>query len=223
MLFLRRLLGSSRSLQPPLARFYSRHPLVSNCLIYGSLYAGAELSQQTINHVFTSARRARSRNNTAVTSSANAGANTSVLAKLKYDIASVKRYAVLGTCVYPPVFYAWYKWLDATFKGSAVRIVGAKVFLDQFVLGPPSLFCFFVLMSWLEGKDDVLAECRLKFSAAFAADCVFWIPVQAANFMLVPAAYRVSFIGVMAFVWLNILCVIKNVENYLDDDEDEDK
>ena len=91
------------------------------------------------------------------------------------------------------------------------------------MLGPPSLFCFFVLMSWLEGKDDVLAECRLKFSAAFAADCVFWIPVQAANFMLVPAAYRVSFIGVMAFVWLNILCVIKNVENYLDDDEDEDK
>ena len=221
MLFLRRLLGSSRSwsIQPPLARFYSRHPLVSNCLIYGSLYAGAELSQQTINHVFTSTRRARCKNNAV----ASANANTSVLAKLKYDIESVKRYIVLGTCVYPPVFYAWYKWLDATFKGSAVRIVGAKVFLDQFVLGPPSLFCFFVLMSWLEGKDDVLAECRLKFSAAFAADCVFWIPVQAANFMLVPAAYRVSFIGVMAFVWLNILCVIKNVENYLDDDEDEDK
>ena len=216
MLFLRRLLGSARSIQPPLARFYSRHPLASNCLIYGSLYAGAELSQQTINHVFTSKRRSSSRNNTV----ASANANTSVLAKLKYDVESVKRYIVLGTCVYPPVFYAWYKWLDATFKGSAVRIVGAKVFLDQFLLGPPSLFCFFVLMSWLEGKDDVLAECRLKFWPAYAADCVFWIPVQAANFMLVPPAYRVSFIGVMAFVWLNILCVIKNVESYLETDED---
>ena len=217
MLFFRRLLGSTRSIQP-LARFYSRHPLVSNCLIYGSLYAGAEVSQQTISHVFTSTRRANARNNTVA--SANANGTTSVLAKLKYDWLSVKRYIVLGTCVYPPVFYAWYKWLDATFRGSAVRIVGAKVFLDQFVLGPPSLFCFFVLMSWLEGKDDVLAECRLKFSAAFAADCVFWIPVQAANFALVPPAYRLPFLGVMAFVWLNILCVIKNFESYLDDNDD---
>ena len=214
MLFLRRLVRSARSIQPPLARFYSRHPLASNCLIYGSLYAGAELSQQTINHVFTSSRKAKS--------SVSSGANTSVLAKLKYDFETVKRYLVLGTCVYPPVFYAWYKWLDATFKGSAARIVGAKVFLDQFLLGPPSLFCFFVLMSALEGKDDVLAEGRLKFPAAFAADCVFWIPVQAANFMLVPPTHRVTFIGVMAFVWLNILCVIKNVESYLDDGDDEE-
>ena len=213
MLFLRRLARSARGIQPPLARFYSRHPLASNCLIYGSLYAGAELSQQTINHVFTSSRKAKS--------SVSSSANTSVLAKLKYDFETVKRYLVLGTCVYPPVFYAWYKWLDATFKGSAARIVGAKVFLDQFLLGPPSLFCFFVLMSALEGKDDVLAEGRLKFPAAFAADCVFWIPVQAANFMLVPPTHRVTFIGVMAFVWLNILCVIKNVESYLDDGDDE--
>ena len=216
MLFLRRLARSARSIQPPLARFYSRHPLASNCLIYGSLYAGAELSQQTINHVFTSSRKAKARNN----ASSVGSANTSVLAKLKYDFETVKRYLVLGTCVYPPVFYAWYKWLDATFKGSAARIVGAKVFLDQFLLGPPSLFCFFVLMSALEGKDDVLAEGRLKFPAAFAADCVFWIPVQAANFMLVPPTHRVTFIGVMAFVWLNILCVIKNVESYLDDGDD---
>ena len=219
MLFLRRLARSARSIQPPLARFYSRHPLASNCLIYGSLYAGAELSQQTINHVFTSSRKAKARNNA---SSVGSGANSSVLAKLKYDFETVKRYLVLGTCVYPPVFYAWYKWLDATFKGSAARIVGAKVFLDQFLLGPPSLFCFFVLMSALEGKDDVLAEGRLKFPAAFAADCVFWIPVQAANFMLVPPTHRVTFIGVMAFVWLNILCVIKNVESYLDDGDDDE-
>ena len=102
------------------------------------------------------------------------------------------------------------------------RLVGVLVahafFFSLYV--PHELFCFFVLMSWLEGKDDVLAECRLKFWPAYAADCVFWIPVQAANFMLVPPAYRVSFIGVMAFVWLNILCVIKNVESYLETDED---
>ena len=135
MLFLRRLLGSSRSwsIQPPLARFYSRHPLVSNCLIYGSLYAGAELSQQTINHVFTSTRRARCRNNAV----ASANANTSVLAKLKYDIESVKRYIVLGTCVYPPVFYAWYKWLDATFKARLPN--GDSQILRLYAFGPSGL------------------------------------------------------------------------------------
>ena len=211
MLLIRRLLQSTKGIQPLAKGFYTRHPLVSNCLIYGSLYAGAELSQQTINHVFRNARRGSSRS--------NASGTSSVLARLKYDVESVKRYTFLGTCVYPPVFYAWYKWLDATFRGNATRIVGAKVFLDQFVLGPPSLICFFVLMSWLEGKGDVLAECRQKFPAAFACDCIFWIPVQVVNFMVVPPAYRVPFIGAMAFVWLNILCFIKNVESYLDTDE----
>ena len=133
MLFLRRLLGSARSIQPPMARFYSRHPLASNCVIYGSLYAGAELSQQTINHVFTSKRRSSSRNNTV----ASANANTSVLAKLKYDVESVKRYIVLGTCVSPPVFYAWYKWLDATFKARLPD--GDSQILRLYAFGPSGL------------------------------------------------------------------------------------
>ena len=134
MLFFRRLLGSTRSIQP-LARFYSRHPLVSNCLIYGSLYAGAEVSQQTISHVFTSTRRANARNNTVA--SANANGTTSVLAKLKYDWLSVKRYIVIGTCVYPPVFYAWYKWLDATFK--AWLPDGYSQTFRLYAFGPSSL------------------------------------------------------------------------------------
>ncbi len=208
--------ASTGAQQPPWSAwstaktFFNRHPFVANCLVYGGMYAGAEVSQQTINHVFTNARASST---TAAAAAAPPGSG--IVAKLKYDLESVKRYVFLGTCVYPPVFYVWYKWLDARFKGSAARIVCTKIFLDQFVLGPPSLCCFFLLMSWLEGKADVAAECREKFAATFALDCLFWIPVQAVNFGMVSPKYRVPFIGAMAFVWLNILCIVKNFESYV--------
>jgi len=70
-------------------------------------------------------------------------------------------------------------------------------------------------MSWLEGQDDLTKECREKFWPTFALDCLFWLPTQAVNFALVPPPLRVVFIGVACFFWLNILCVVKNIESYL--------
>ena len=59
-------------------------------------------------------------------------------------------------------------------------------------------------------------------------DCTFWIPVQAVNFLFVSNTFRVLYLGVTGFVWLNLLCIVKNVESYLDviresEDEDEDE
>jgi hypothetical protein len=33
-------------------RLFKKHPLVANCAVYGTLYVGAEFSQQTINKKF---------------------------------------------------------------------------------------------------------------------------------------------------------------------------
>lgn len=66
-----------------------------------------------------------------------------------------------------------------------------------------------VAMSILEGKKDLLEECKQKFIPTFKTSCVFWMPAQAINFMLVPPAARVIYVGLCSFVWINMLCWIK--------------
>ncbi len=185
---------------------FQRRPLISNCLALGGMYAGAELSQQAVNHIFKQKTSAVRRKR-----------------PLQIDYSSMQRLAVVGSCVYGPLFRAWYFWLDRAFPGTATSIIVQKVCLDQFVLGPPSLALFFVTTSWLEGKThDVTAECRRKFWPTYFLDCLFWVPVQAVNFWLVPPTFRVLFLGVAGFVWLNVLCIIKNIENYVGCGEEDD-
>lgn len=117
----------------------------------------------------------------------------------------------------------WYKWLDKRFVGTASRIVMKKVILDQFLLGPPCLLLFFVVLNTLEGRSDVMDECRKKFLATFALDCCFWIPVQMANFFLVSPTFRVPVLGIASFVWVNVLCVIKNIDAYLITNSEEEE
>lgn len=64
-------------------------------------------------------------------------------------------------------------------------------------------------MSFLEGKKDLLEECKQKFVPTFKTSCVFWMPAQAINFILVPPAARVIYVGFCSFVWINMLCWIK--------------
>lgn len=48
---------------------------------------------------------------------------------------------------------------------------------------------------------------KLLFTLQFS--CAWWMPAQAVNFTFCPNQYRVVFIGVASFVWVNILCCIK--------------
>lgn len=169
-----------------LKQFFKTYPLVSNAVVYGSLYVGAEFSQQTINN--------------------------RILAEgepVPYDTGLIGRYAVLGTCVFPPILYSWYKWLDAKFVGTAPKIVLKKLVLDQSVLTPPLLVIFYVGMSLMERKPDVLEECKKKLLPTFKTSCMYWLPMQSINFFLVPPQARVVYVGCCTFVWVNILCWFK--------------
>ncbi|XP_052903600.1 mpv17-like protein isoform X3 [Anopheles moucheti] len=102
-----------------------------------------------------------------------------------------------------------YKWLDKTFPGTAKRIIVRKLLLDQFVLTPPLLVIFFTGMSLMEQQSSITEECRQKFVPTFARSCLFWIPAQTLNFVLVPPKFRVVYVGSCAFAWVNILCWVK--------------
>lgn len=128
----------------------------------------------------------------------------------------------MGTLVYSPILFNWYRWLDKTFPGTTKRIIFRKLMLDQFLLTPPLLCVFFIGMSLMERQEKPLEECRNKFISTFARSCLFWLPAQTVNFIFVPPPLRVVYIGTCSFLWVNILCWVKrqNVESPLAVKED---
>jgi len=180
-------------------------PLLSNACIYGGLYTLAEVSQQTMRSNLKSSLSSDLSRRTA-----HANHPPGI------DFNSVKRYAIMGTLVFPPILTHWYRWLEAKFPCTSPRVVARKLLLDQFLLTPWVVVLFYIGMAALEGKQDweLTEELREKGFTTFFLDCCYWLPVQYLNFKFVPAFLRVPYIGVTTFIWLNILCYIKSQPSF---------
>jgi len=221
---IRRLLGRGRrrhfGVTPPqrtLRKLFERYPLRMNALCYGSLYAGAEFSQQTIKHFYKKSLNS-SKNSTTTVGALKNGDHANKQVGLKYDLSSVKKLALWGTVVIAPIFTQWYKWLENRFPPCSItgiisnQTILKKCVLDQFVFTPPLLCLFFGGMAALEcaSWSFVESEIKTKLPTVYFADCIFWIPVQAFNFAYVPPTWRVLYIGIMTFVWTNVLCFARS-------------
>ncbi|CAH0546468.1 unnamed protein product [Brassicogethes aeneus] len=167
----------------------NKYPVVSNSVIYGSLCVAAEFTQQTV--------------------------TKKVLPETSqpYDAETIGRYSIYGTAIAGPILAVWYRFLDQKISGTTVKIVAKKMIVDQFTFTPTLLVIFFVSMSIMERKPDIFQECREKMVSTFKTSCMFWLPCQAVNFMLVPPVFRVTYIGTCSFAWVNILCWIKRQGN----------
>lgn len=217
--FVRRLLGRGRQrryfVTPPVRlvrKLFEKHPIAMNGLCYGTLCASAELSQQTIKHYVAKSQKQQK-------------------VVKKYDFTAVKRLAIWGTFVIPPIYHNWYKWLENRFPPCSITGVISKqdiikkTIFDQFIFTPPLLILFFGGMALVEyAKDNELwnhvkNEITVKLPPVYLADCAFWIPVQAFNFAFVPPTWRVLYIGLMSFIWLNFLCFVRSIKS----DEDDNK
>lgn len=185
-----------------------KNPLLANAVIYGSLYTMAEVTQQTIQQNVV--RDTTATTTCALTRDTSAVATSTMATKL--DMASVKRYAIMGTVCISPLLTKWYAWLDGKFPSKATPVILKKLFLDQFIFTPFVVVVFYVGMSYLEGKrgPKLFDELKEKGLQTFAMDCCFWIPATTVNFLFVPAWLRVAFIGMASFIWLNVLCWIKS-------------
>jgi len=215
-----------RTVRTRITRLSHDHPLLTNVALYGGLYTLAEVSQQKLRAKFGSHSTPHQMMSTSVpvagsvtsviSSTSNgatvAGASlTSSPSHHRLDMTSVKRYAIMGTLVIAPIFTKWYQWLDNRFPATNRKTVIKKIILDQFLLTPWLLAMFFIGMAFLEGAKGkaLLQELKEKFVKTFQLDCLYWIPIQAVNFVFVPPIFRVVFIGVTTFIWMNFLCFIK--------------
>ncbi|XP_012140194.1 mpv17-like protein isoform X1 [Megachile rotundata] len=203
-----------------------KRPLLFNSMIYGSFYTGAEFTRQTYSRIFKFPLPPVSEDNVELNTIENKKPllvwtnkfnetlglldEKSSAELTDYNWPQLKRYAIYGCFIAGPVLHGWYKWLDAFYKGTAMKIVLTKLCVDQFVLTPPLIIVFFISMSLMEGKQDIFNECKAKFLQTFKTSCMYWLPVQFLNFLLIPATLRVSFVSVAAFCWVNILCYLKS-------------
>ncbi|XP_017753350.1 PREDICTED: uncharacterized protein LOC108545974 [Eufriesea mexicana] len=200
-----------------------KRPLFFSSLVYGSFYTGAEFAQQTYSRIFKFSSSTNNEQKSALEIQRPLfiwikrfnqklgllDENNSMQLEY-YNWARLKRYAIYGCFIAGPVLHGWYKWLDMFYKGKTMKIVFIKLLVDQFILTPPLIMMFFISMSLMEGKSNVLDECKDKFFQTFKTSCMYWIPVQFLNFLLVPSTLRVSFVSIAAFCWVNILCYLKS-------------
>uniref|UniRef100_A0A1B0AXT9 Mpv17-like protein n=1 Tax=Glossina palpalis gambiensis TaxID=67801 RepID=A0A1B0AXT9_9MUSC len=64
-------------------------------------------------------------------------------------------------------------------------------------------------LALLESADNKFEELRFKFLPTFKVSCMFWLPAQTFNFLIIPPRFRVIYMGVCGFMWANVLCWFK--------------
>lgn len=169
----------------------ARRPILGNMAVYGVLYSGAEFMQQTFNNKIMVPKGSPPK---------------------PYETDILARYAFMGTCVFPHVLYHAYKFLDSKFVGKSLGAVIPKLAVDALVVTPINLTLFYVGMSALERKEDLLEEWRNKIIPTFVTASVFWVPASLINFRFLPPQARVVFVGSCQVIWVSILCWFKRQE-----------
>nr|XP_040022121.1 mpv17-like protein [Gasterosteus aculeatus aculeatus]XP_040022122.1 mpv17-like protein [Gasterosteus aculeatus aculeatus]XP_040022123.1 mpv17-like protein [Gasterosteus aculeatus aculeatus] len=166
------------------------HPYISNTLGYTTLFASADLIQQ---HVLGGKPAAGS-------ASEDSGA---------IDWGQTARVATVGFCFHANFNYHWLRGLERMLPGGGVKAVTGKVMVDQLVAAPLTISAFYIGLSLLENKDDLLEDWRQNFWTSYKTGVVFWSTMQAVNFALVPPVARTVFLGGIALTFTIFLCHLR--------------
>ncbi|KAF7481626.1 mpv17-like protein isoform X2 [Ictidomys tridecemlineatus] len=122
------------------------------------------------------------------------------------DWRQTRRVATLAVTFHANFNYVWLRLLERALPGRAPRVVLTKVLCDQLFGGPIALSAFYVGMSILQEKDDVLLDLKQKFWNTYKTGLMYWPFVQLTNFGLVPVHWRTAYTGLCGFLWATFLC-----------------
>ncbi|KAM9783138.1 mpv17-like protein [Neosynchiropus ocellatus] len=164
------------------------HPYISNVVGYTVLFSSADLFQQS----FLREEQKRS---------------------VGMDWCQTARVATVGFCFHANFNYHWLRGLERMIPGGGVKAVVAKVVVDQLVAAPLTISAFYIGLSFLEHKEDVLEVWRQKFWTSYKTGVVFWSTMQAVNFSLVPPVARTVFLGGVALIFTIYLCHVRQQHN----------
>ena len=100
---------------------FKAHPYISNVLGYTTLFASADIIQQSV----LGGRH---------TSEGQAG----------IDLCQTARVATVGFCFHANFNYHWLRWLERMLPGGGVKAVTGKVVVDQLVAAPLTISAFYI-------------------------------------------------------------------------------
>ncbi|XP_068616670.1 mpv17-like protein [Brachionichthys hirsutus] len=166
---------------------FKAHPYLSNILGYTTLFASADLIQQSV-----------------LGGKHTAGSSRGI------DWRQTVRVATVGFCFHANFNYHWLRGLEKMLPGGGVKAVAGKVVVDQMIAGPLTISAFYIGLGLLENKDDPLEDWRQKFWTSYKTGVVFWSTMQAVNFALVPPVARTAFVGGIALAFTIYLCHLKH-------------
>ncbi|KAF6035222.1 MPV17L [Bugula neritina] len=116
---------------------------------------------------------------------------------------------IVGGLVLSPLYILWYNFLDKKVPGTTGRSLIKKIALDQIAAGMFGTCIFFIAMSILEKKENILTECIEKAPTAYVCNTVYWPFVMLAIFKKVPVTYQPVAVACGDFVWSIFLCYYK--------------
>lgn len=174
---------------------FKAHPYISNVLGYTTLFASADIIQQSV----------LGRKDNAQSTSEDPGG---------IDWCQTARVATVGFCFHANFNYHWLRGLERMLPGGGVKAVTTKVVVDQLIAAPLTISAFYIGLSLLEHKDDPFEDWRQKFWTSYKIGVVFWSTMQGVNFALVPPVARTVFLGGIALVFTIFLCHLRQQQDH---------
>ncbi|XP_035019388.1 mpv17-like protein [Hippoglossus stenolepis] len=169
---------------------FKAHPYISNVLGYTTLFASADVIQQS------------------VLGGSTAEGSTGI------NWCQTARVATVGFCFHANFNYHWLRWLERILPGAGVKAVTGKVVVDQLVAAPLTISAFYIGLSLMEKKEDPLEDWRQKFWTSYKAGVIYWSTMQAVNFSLVPPVARTVFLGVISLTFTIFLCHLRQQRSH---------
>ncbi|SCZ99520.1 BZ3500_MvSof-1268-A1-R1_Chr3-1g06059 [Microbotryum saponariae] len=131
---------------------------------------------------------------------------------MNHDVVRTARLALYGGVIFAPVVTRWYQMLEGiklkskparTSRIVHLRFVATRVGLDQFVLTPVLVSVFYTSMALSEGQGIQGAKERVRSAwwPTLQKNWGLFIPVQIANFAIVPAHLRLVLVNVVSLFW----------------------
>ncbi|XP_036394556.1 mpv17-like protein [Megalops cyprinoides] len=175
------------------------HPYVTNVVGYTTLFATADLIQQSI----LGGKQENGGLDKEPTLDRGMGKWSDI------DWSQTARVALVGFCFHANFNYNWLKGLETMWPGGGAKRVAGKVFLDQLIAAPVTISVFYIGLSVLEGRQDPFEDWREKFWTSYKTGVVYWSTMQALNFSLVPPVARTVFVGGITLGWTVFLCHLR--------------
>lgn len=122
------------------------------------------------------------------------------------DTKRTLKFATIGVCLVAPTLKTWYTFLDKNIPIEQNRVLVAatkKMLLDQGIMAPILSMLIMVTVELMDRKSwpQIKERVSNQYPQMMKANYLLWPAVQMINFGLVPLAYQVLFVQLVAVCW----------------------